>query len=147
MDYHFEILEIFYKFKNLHFNKILPKDITHGECFAMMKLKEVESTNITFSSLANELQISTPALSRTIKHLIEKGYVKRIEDKIDRRNSFLKLTKKGNDTIKKVKINMKDYSKNIYKKLGEKRFNDFINCLNDLYDISKNEINKIKRED
>lgn len=142
MNYHLEILEIFYKFKNLHFITILPDNLTHGQCFIMMKIKE--NKNITFSHLASELHISVQSLSRTIKQLEKMGYVDRFEDKLDRRNNFLKLSKKGNNVVNEVKKNMEEYCKNIYNQLGEKRFNDFIMCLNDLYDISSKEINKIK---
>ena len=148
MNYHIEILEIFHKIKKLHFIKLLPTGLTHGEYFTILKLKSLEESDkdkkITFSTLADMLHVSSPALSRTIKHLEEKGYVVRISDDVDRRNNFLKVSKAGKDTIKEIEGYMDSYCKKIYKRLGDDRIKDFIKCLNDLYDISLEEIKKIE---
>lgn len=140
MNYYLEILKSFYKFKNLHFNKFLPSNLSHGECFIIMKLNELNK-EITISDISDVLNVSPPALSRTIKHLEEKKYIKRVIDEKDRRNNFLKLSSNGKKIATKVENCMKEYYQIIYDNLGEKRLNDFLKCLNDIYEISLKESN------
>ena len=146
MDYQVEILESLYKLKNIHFAKLLPKDISHGECFALMKLKMLMNSNdggnVTVSMLSNELHVSAPALSRILKHLEKCEYVIRVIDDNDRRNNFLQLTVKGDGIINKVEIQMEALSHRIYGQIGEKRIKEFIQFLNDLYMITTEEIEK-----
>lgn len=150
MNYHIEILEIFYKLKNVHFTKFLPKDISHGECFALMKLKELiensEEGQVMINDLCTNLHVSSPALSRTLKHLEEEGYVERIIDSNDRRNNFLILTDKGNDILKSIEEHMNVFCNAVYDNMGEESIKKFIQYLNDLYEITSKEIEKIERK-
>ena len=149
MNHHLEILECFYKLKNLHFMKFLPKDLTHGECFTIMKLKkeQIKNKKVTFSSLASLLNVSSPSLSRTIKHLEEKGYVIRFTDDIDRRNNYLKVTKEGMKLINNLEKQMSFYCQKIYQHLGVERINIIIESLNQLYDIALSEIEEESKND
>lgn len=144
MNYHIEILECFYKLKNMHFTKLLPMELTHGECFALMKLGRLEQTqeNVTVSDLAGKLSVSVPALSRTIKNLEKRGYVTRTTDPADRRNHFLKVAPEGDKIVEKIDHRMKIYCGKIYGRIGEERVEEFIRFLNDLYDVTSEEIQK-----
>lgn len=150
MNYHIEILESFYKLKNIHFTKLLPKEISHGECFALMKLKQLIERDdkgcVTVADLCTRLHVSSPALSRTLKHLEEEEYVKRIKDPKDRRNNFLLITDKGNDILQNVEEHMDVFCNAIYSSMGEGSVNNFIQFLNDLYVITSEEIEKIERK-
>lgn len=150
MDYHFQMLESFYKLKNIHFTTLLPSNITHGECFALIKLKQLsenpERSQITVSDLNKMIDVSAPALSRTLKSLEENGYVTRTPDPQDKRNNFLSLTENGEKVIELVDKQMHTYCRAISERLGEERINDFIQFLDDLYVITSEEIEKIKKE-
>lgn len=54
---------------------------------------------ITMSQIANELYIKLPTASSLIDRLIETKYVKRIDDKSDRRIIKIDLTKKGRQIL------------------------------------------------
>ncbi len=113
-------------------------ELTHGECFALMKLGRLEQMqkNVTVSDLARELSVSVPALSRTIKNLEKRGYVMRVTDHTDRRNHFLKVTPGGSGIVEKIDHQMEIYCEKIYGQIGEERVKDFIRFLNDLYDVT-----------
>lgn len=150
MNYHFQMLESFYKMKNMHFTTLLPKDITHGECFTLLKLKQLsensEGKAVTVSELNSLIDVSAPALSRTLKNLEEDGYVARTPDEKDRRNNFLRLTDKGEQVIVLAEKQMERYCNAISERIGEERINDFIQFLDDLYQITAEEIEKIEKE-
>lgn len=146
MNRHFEMLESFYRLRTLHFAKLLPEGITHGEIITLLKLRQLSvkqsPQKVTVSELNGLLDVSAPALSRTLKHLEESGYVNREPDKNDRRNNFLTLTEKGQSIIANVEHEMSDFWTVIVDKMGENRTADFLQFLDDLYTITSEEINK-----
>ncbi len=151
MNYHVELIECMYKIKNIHFQKLLPFEITHGECFALFKLKELseqkEDGKVTVSELNSLIDVSAPALSRTIKNLEGDGFISRTEDANDRRNNFLSLTDKGKNIICDAEKRMRKCSENVLEKMGEERLKEFITFMNDFYLITSEEINKLQEGD
>ena len=59
-----------------------------------------KSGDVKVSDIARYLELSAPAVSRTMKALEEKEYIERQTDKQDRRNTFVKLTTKGEEQQK-----------------------------------------------
>ena len=76
--------------------------------------KDTNYGRIKMSVLAKKIDISTQSLSRMIKGLEEKGYLKREVDESDRRNTYVLFTEKGktlseemHDKYKKLFHNLK----------------------------------------
>lgn len=55
--------------------------------------------NITVAEAARRLGVSMPAVSRSLKGLTEKGFVKRVFDENDRRSVRIAVTKTGEEKI------------------------------------------------
>ena len=63
---------------------------------AILKLEKLHnSSNYGISNIADSLHVSSPAISRTITALENKGYAVRYIDKLNRRNTNVKLTDLG----------------------------------------------------
>ncbi|NCC86789.1 MAG: MarR family transcriptional regulator [Clostridia bacterium] len=83
-----------------HFNlseklNIMPK----SEMATLKIILKSENKEIRVCEIAKKLNISAPAVSRTLRKLEEKGCIERITNKTDRRNTNIKVTKKGKDTF------------------------------------------------
>lgn len=63
---------------------------------------------ITISELAAKAGVLPSAISRTLRGLEEKGYIVRNVNQKDRRNTYVELTAKGEETATQCKQNMRD---------------------------------------
>jgi len=66
-------------------------------------LAGIFNNNSHICSLAEQIGVSQPAISRIIENLVNKKMVTRTTDSLDRRSSILKLTKKGENTFQDIK--------------------------------------------
>ena len=53
----------------------------------------------TGKQIAQDFQISAPAISRQIKFLLEHDFIQQTQSKTDRRTFYMSLTKKGKDVV------------------------------------------------
>lgn len=89
------------------------------------------SEKIDFKTLANENNISSSAVSQTIRELETLGLVD-IESGQDRRSRFISLTKKGHEALEKIKPDIHDIEKILLNLMGEKEAKETIKCLEKL---------------
>ena len=57
--------------------------------------KENNGRHITVNELANTINVSVPAVSRTLKNLEERGLIQRVTNQDCRRNTFVIINEKG----------------------------------------------------
>ena len=79
--------------------------LTHNEFIALCILseeqkKQKEEQGIYVSMLASGMQSSTPAVSRLLRAMEEKGLIERKVDRKDRRNTFVSITEEGQVALK-----------------------------------------------
>lgn len=97
---------------------------------------------IYVSKLANLLRVSSPAVSRMVGALEEKGYIGRDVDKEDRRNTYVYLTKSGEETKEAVERSMRELMKAVIARMGEQNMQELIRLWNQLADIMEEEMKK-----
>ncbi|WP_342756024.1 MarR family winged helix-turn-helix transcriptional regulator [Kineothrix sedimenti] len=90
--------------------------------------------------LAKALHISSPAVSKMIRALEERGYAGRDVDKEDRRNTYVYVTDKGKEAGKKSKEKMDKIMRRVVIRMGEKNMKEFITLCNLLEDIMEEEL-------
>lgn len=96
----------------------VPADFTQGE-IEVLKLLEVKK-GITMRMIANYLHIKPSSATPLIGNLVRKGFLKRVNDKADRRIVYIIMTPKGLKTLqKKYKTIHKTINK-IFGKLSKK---------------------------
>jgi len=98
------------------------------------------SGDVKVSDIARYLELSAPAVSRTMKSLEEKEYIERQTDKQDRRNTFVKLTKKGEEQQKAWMKSFEEFSEAIFARLGDEKSNQLLEDLEAFVKASKEEM-------
>lgn len=77
----------------------LNSDISPAAYYAMLYLSKHDS--LSMSDLGKTLMVSKPNVSALVNKLIEKGFVIRSSDKLDRRIIKIRLSGKGNQFVEK----------------------------------------------
>jgi DNA-binding MarR family transcriptional regulator len=72
-------------------------DLTLSQIKALFLLSDAH--DLTVGGLAEKLRVGRPAASILVEVLVEHGYVERIEDRADRRRTFVRLTSPGSELI------------------------------------------------
>lgn len=106
-------------------------DISRSE-FAMMHMihcKQNEAASLTLSDLAGFLEISSPAVSRMIKTLEDKGYVFRRVSEKDRRISFVSLTEKGEEVHGECAEKMQQWGEQTMNAMGRENIIQLLSLL------------------
>lgn len=99
-----------------------------------------KSGDVKVSDIARYLELSAPAVSRTMKSLEEKEYIERHTDKQDRRNTFVKLTAKGEEQLKAWMKVFEEFSEAIFARLGDEKSNKLLEDLEAFVKASKEEM-------
>ena len=99
-----------------------------------------KSGDVKVSDIARYLELSAPAVSRTMKSLEEKEYIERQTDKQDRRNTFVKLTAKGEEQQKAWMKSFEEFSEAIFARLGDEKSNKLLEDLEAFVKASKEEM-------
>ena len=99
-----------------------------------------KSGDVKVSDIARYLELSAPAVSRTMKSLEEKEYIERHTDKQDRRNTFVKLTTKGEEQQKTWMKSFEEFSEAIFARLGDEKSNQLLENLEAFVKASKEEM-------
>ena len=77
-------------------NELSPAEFTLIASFKSYE-KSNEGKHITVNELASNINISVPAVSKTLKKLEDRGLIQRITNKECRRNTFVVISEKGED--------------------------------------------------
>ena len=99
-----------------------------------------KSGDVKVSDIARYLELSAPAVSRTMKSLEEKEYIERHTDKQDRRNTFVMLTTKGEEQQKTWMKSFEEFSEAIFARLGDEESNKLLEDLEAFVKASKEEM-------
>lgn len=142
-----ELFKAMHRFHKLRIGDMMP-NVSGADFWTMRNIMDKgEDGKITVSELARKTKVLPSAISRTIKGLEEKGYVERIVNKDDRRNTYVEMTEKGMEAAEEVREIMSDYGNAVLSKLDEDDLSQLISYLNNIYDIAKKEIEirKVKK--
>ncbi|WP_164470866.1 MarR family winged helix-turn-helix transcriptional regulator [Vaginisenegalia massiliensis] len=95
-----ELVQAFFQMKGQVFHVHLfeaVSPIPKSEFFILHQVTEINKRHekASTSHLAQCMSVSNPAISRTVKNLVEKDWLVRYEDDQDRRNITLELTEQG----------------------------------------------------
>lgn len=129
-------------------------DIPHAEfCMAMAIAKKTEhqkdatKKGITLSDLVNELGTTLPAGSKLLRSIENKGLVERFRDSKDRRATYIRLSGKGREVIKKQVQARDAMMEHIVGKMGEDNMEILLHQMQNLYEILKEEMEEWQNND
>ncbi len=140
MSYSQKFAAIIARLHKLKFGNMLT-GISEIEFKTMSAISRIsKSGDVKVSDIARYLELSAPAVSRTMKALEEKEYIERQTDKQDRRNTFVKLTKKGEEQQKAWMKSFEEFSEAIFARLGDEKSNQLLEDLEAFVKASKEEM-------
>ena len=140
MSYSQKFAAIIARLHKLKFGNMLT-GISEIEFKTMSAISRISmSGDVKVSDIARYLELSAPAVSRTMKALEEKEYIERQTDKQDRRNTFVKLTKKGEEQQKAWMKSFEEFSEAIFARLGDEKSNQLLEDLEAFVKASKEEM-------
>ncbi|MBQ8662251.1 MAG: MarR family transcriptional regulator [Eubacterium sp.] len=119
------------------------------ECDKMKaeKIRKTGRNGVNISQIVNQLCVAPPAVSRTLNSLEEKGLIERKVNKSDRRNTLVELTEMGRRANQEATAAVDNYMTRIMERVGEEAIQRAIEQVNYIYEIAKEELEILKRED
>ena len=78
------------------------------------------------SQIAESLHVSSPAVSRTITALENKGYVERYVDKFRRRSTLVRLTPLGEEVLSGERESLLRMVGHVAERMGEEKIEQFL---------------------
>ena len=133
-----KLFTVIYKFHKLDIGEYI-EGLSQGE-FAMLSALNItekkEGGNdelMNVSSLADDLHVSAPAVSRMLTSLEKKGYIKRSIGANNRRITYIKVTGEGREAYRKAEGVLNAIMESTIENMGHDDFSHFIALLDKLY--------------
>ncbi|WP_294787261.1 MarR family transcriptional regulator [uncultured Eubacterium sp.] len=142
------VWEALHMFRKLNIGSILPH-LNKGEFVLMNGIYHVQKKigskhGVKMSELAEYTHALPPAVSRTIKALEEKGYVRRFVDQKDRRNTLVEITEAGQEALKESNDIMNEFVRRVFEKTDKEEMARLVTYIYQQYDLAKEELEKIR---
>lgn len=81
------------------------------------------------------LKISKPAASQILNHLEDKGVIRRIQLRTDRRSAFVHITEEGKKIFEKERLRLWEATNKMMEKMGEDDARKFVELLKKFHSI------------
>lgn len=143
------VWEALHMFRKLNIGSILPH-LNKGEFVLMNGIYHVQKKTgsehgVKMSDLAEYAHALPPAVSRSIKALEEKGYVRRFVDQKDRRNTLVEITDSGQDVLQESNDIINDFIARVFRKTDREEMERLVNYIYQQYELAKEELEKIRQ--
>ncbi|MFD3259165.1 MarR family transcriptional regulator [Paenibacillus lentus] len=106
--------------------KMLEHDLTAPQYLIIQILNDSELKNC--SELAEELDVTLPAVTNLTKKLVDKGYIERITPETDRRSVYLQLTEQGREVKARMLEKYEELTKPLWDNLTEQEIDALLNA-------------------
>lgn len=148
-DKRLDFLTTIHSLAQLNFSVVLSQ-ISQTEFLVMSAINKLErlhnSSNYGISNIADSLHVSSPAISRTITSLENKGYVERKIDKLNRRNTLVRLTENGMTVFENECNQIYCFMNNVVNRMGEEKLNELFLLSNELLENVEKEIKSREKD-
>lgn len=133
----YKLVEQFRRIRQFMNSVPLKTGISHSE-FCLMNIIMDGKDGITVSEIAAELDVTPPAVSRSLRSLESRGLVSRETNLLNRRNTMVKLTENGRIFLEKSRKQMDAVMEYVDEKMGEERKKQLYELLAEMTDIIEN---------
>ena len=142
------VWEALHMFRRLNIGSILPH-LNKGEFVLMNGIYHVQKKigsehGVKMSDLAEYTHALPPAVSRSIKALEQKGYVRRFVDAKDRRNTLVEITDSGQEVLQESNEIMDEFIRRVFEKTDKEEMMRLVSYIYQQYDLAKEELEKIR---
>lgn len=101
---------------------------------------------VYISELIRIQKTSPPAISRTLRSMEEKGWIKKETDANDRRNTIIRLTAAGEKKRQKAADEVDEFINSVIARLGEDKLVKMIDIWEQMEDIMLDEIKERRKK-
>lgn len=133
----YKLVEQFRRIRQFMNSVPLKTGISHSE-FCLLNIIMDGKDGITVSEIAAELDVTPPAVSRSLRSLESRGLVSRETNLLNRRNTMVKLTENGRIFLEKSRKQMDTVMEYVNEKMGEERKKQLYELLTEMTDIIEN---------
>lgn len=140
--------EIMSEFKKLNMSVILP-GISHGDHMLLQTIRRLEENrkdSVKVSQVVRFLGLPPPAVSRGLRILDQKGYIRRTVDESDRRNTFVTLTEGGRSILREADLAVENFSEAVFDNIGDETMERLNEYFRRFLEASKEELAKRKQD-
>lgn len=138
----FTLARQFYKVKLLMTQLSAKMGIPQSEFCLMHIIAENNSPDgISVSQIAAALEVSPPAVSRTLKSLESRGLTEQHVNVLNRRSSVVRLTDSGKEFLNTAHENLIGMMNHIKMKMGDERLNAFSGLFEEILNIMADYVN------
>lgn len=137
----YAIVEQFRRMRQFMNSIPLKTGISHSEFCLLHIIVENNSdsgSGMTVSAIAAELEVTPPAVSRSLKSLEGRGLITRETNLINRRNTMVRLTENGYELLENSRRQMDAVMEYVNEKMGEERKKQLYELLTEMTDIIEN---------
>lgn len=130
------------QFRKLRISDMFP-EMTKSDGMTLMAIGHYNRNNekkLTVSGLAEIVKTKPSAISRTLKSLEDAGYIERVVNREDRRNTYVALTTAGEAECAKIDGTMREFFQAVFGKMQAEDLERLITYLDELYEVAKTEI-------
>lgn len=140
----FELAEQFRRTRHLTSCITSCSGISHSE-FCLIKIikSHEESGGVIVSDIVSELRVTPPAVSRSLKSLERRGYLKRETNALNHRNTTVRLTEKGTEAFNSACGIFNDIMGMICEKIGKEKAELFCEIMKEVTEIMSDYVEKL----
>lgn len=141
-----KIFDTFFLFKQLNVSAMMP-DISRGEFGVLTAIERSEQERggkANVSDIVDMSHCSASAVSRTMRGLEQKGYIKRSVDENDRRNTSVVMTESGVAVLNETERIMDNFLEAVLDEMNYKDLEKMNHELLKLYEVCEKEIKNRK---
>lgn len=144
-----EIFSAFLQFRKLHMSNLF-SDMSHSEFATMVHIgganKCLNEEKVKVSMLSESMRINITAVSRTLKALEKKAYIKRTVSERDRRITYVELTQEGANVLEESEKIMDEFMEKVLSSIEKEDITRLTALMNRLYNAAEREIEKRKKK-
>lgn len=116
------------------FSALYVRKAAKGAAFSAQEIDalfriQLEDGLLSPMELSRRMGVSKPIVSRLIDRLSAKEVIEKTVSRCDKRSYYLKLTKKGHDTLTSAYLYYNEPLKMLEHKLGRRRFNELLRLI------------------
>lgn len=141
-------VSIFDPTKRIDFAKALTNDITRSEYAVLWMYKNIaQSSDVVYvSDIAKKFSASPQALSKHLRTCENKGYIERVNDKVNRRNVMINLTDKGEKVFEITTKDFEALKNRVFEKIDIDEFREAIKKMFEFREVLSATIDELSKK-
>lgn len=142
-----EFIRALDRFRKFQFCDLM-SHLTKGEFFTLFMIHAHSAAHpkrkgMYVSELAGTLRVTSPAVSRMLRTLEQRGLIERTVDRDDRRTTYIVLTPVGETARRNAAHRMHDFTERVVEQMGERDMETFLALFHRLSDVMSDEFENL----